>query len=131
MTGALPVPPKITPFPAGEPRALRVVIPLTNASPHPEQYGAIIAGGWSDPHGTEVPAIQKVRVRLVKIFMDADYDIGGDEWYVYFGINGRWHKARSRMRTMPSGTSRLSTCRPTAVNSALSNQIRGTSGCSM
>ncbi|MGZ3667339.1 MAG: hypothetical protein ACXVDA_22965 [Ktedonobacterales bacterium] len=92
MTGALPVPPKITPFPDDEPRALRVVIPLTNVSPHPEQYGAIIAGGWSDPHGTEVPKIQKVRVRLVKIFMDGDYDILGDEWYVYFGINGRWHK---------------------------------------
>jgi hypothetical protein len=89
-TGTLPVWPQIAPFPANNPRALRIVIPLKGVTPHPEQYGAIISAGWSDPRGTESAAIKSVRVKMEKIFMDGDYDTWGDEWYVYVGVNGRW-----------------------------------------
>ena len=58
QTGALPVQPQFTPFPAGAPRALRVVIPLKGVEPHPENYGAIISAGWSDPRRTESAAVR-------------------------------------------------------------------------
>jgi hypothetical protein len=89
QTGPLPVQPHITPFPAYAPRALRVVIPLKGVEPHPEAYGAIISGGWSDPRGTEVTAVHRVRVRVDEILMDAATPF--QAWYVYIGINGRWH----------------------------------------
>jgi hypothetical protein len=92
----LPVEPQIAPFPADNPRALRVVIPLKGADPRVEEYGAIIYGGWSDPRNTEVTKIQRLRVTVEKILMDADMDWGeADEWYVYVGINGRWQVWRS------------------------------------
>ena len=72
-TGALPVEPQITPYPTDDPRALRVVIPLSQARDHPEEYGAVIAGGWSDSRGAESRRIQRIRVRVTKIFMDGDY----------------------------------------------------------
>lgn len=91
MTPVVPVQPVITPYPVDAPRVLRVIIPLKGVIPHPEEYGAIIAGGWSDPRGTESAAIQPVRVRITKIYMDGDYDLGPDEWHVYIGVNGRWN----------------------------------------
>jgi hypothetical protein len=95
-TGSLPVQPRITPYPADNPRALRVVIPLKNVSPHPEEYGAIISAGWSDPRDTESKKIKRLRVTVEKIFMDANLDPHGkDEWYVYVGINGRWNVWKS------------------------------------
>lgn len=91
-TGQLPVQPKITPYPAGAPKALRVIIPLEGVEPHPAEYGAGIAGGWSDPRGTESAKIKRFRVTIEKIFMDANLDppFQEDEWYIYIGINGRW-----------------------------------------
>ena len=89
-TGNLPVQPQITPLPVNNPRYLRVVIPLQGVSLHPAQYGAIIAGGWSDPQQTETAKMQQIRVTVSRIFMDGDYDTLSDEWYVYIGINGRW-----------------------------------------
>lgn len=89
-TGILPVQPQITPLPANNPRYLQVVIPLQGVLPHPEQYGAIISGGWSDPKQTESAKMQRIRVTISRILMDGDYDTGDDEWYVYIGINGRW-----------------------------------------
>lgn len=89
-TGNLPVQPKVTPFPLDSPRLLRVVVPLKDVRPHPEQYGAIISGGWSDPLRTQSAQIKHLRVRVTKIYMDGDYDDWGDEWHVYIGINGRW-----------------------------------------
>lgn len=97
QTGVLPVPLHITPFPAKEPRALRVVIPLKGVEPHPENYGVIISGGWSDPRGTEAAAVKLYRITVEEILMDANLDPrtivdpkGKDEWNVYVGINGRW-----------------------------------------
>ena len=93
QTGTLPVQPQITPFPANEPRALRVVIPLKGVEPHPENYGVIISAGWSDPRGTEAAAVKRFRVTVEEILMDANLDpdaFDKDEWYVYVGINGRW-----------------------------------------
>ncbi|MEZ4864883.1 MAG: hypothetical protein R3C14_26455 [Caldilineaceae bacterium] len=90
-TGRLPVQPRINPFPADEPRLLRITVPLKGERPHPDEYGAIIAGGWSDPRGTESARIRRLRVTVEKIFMDANLDpLSGDEWYVYVGVNGRW-----------------------------------------
>ena len=74
QTGALPVQPQLTPFPANAPRALRVVIPLKGVEPHPENYGVIISGGWSDPRGTEAAAVKRFRVTVEEIFMDANLD---------------------------------------------------------
>ena len=91
QTGALPVAPQITPYPASAPKSLRIVIPLKGVEPHPNNYGAIISGGWSDPRGTESNKTQSFRVTIEEIFMDANLDpIGADEWYVYIGVNGRW-----------------------------------------
>jgi hypothetical protein len=93
QTGALPVQPQFTPFPAAAPRALRVVIPLKGVEPHPENYGIIISAGWSDPRGTESAAVRHVRVTVEEILMDANLDpdpFDTDEWYVYVGVNGRW-----------------------------------------
>jgi hypothetical protein len=73
-----------------------VVIPLKGVNPHPESYGVIIAGGWSDPRGTETAAVKRFRVTVEEIFMDANLDpTGADEWYVYVGINGRWNMWKS------------------------------------
>jgi hypothetical protein len=94
MTGNLPVQPNITPYPADEPKVLRVVIPLRSATPHPEEYGAIISAGWSDPRQTESVSIQRVRVRVIKLYIDSFYDISPDEWHIYIGINGRWRVHR-------------------------------------
>jgi hypothetical protein len=93
QTGSLPVQPQITPFPAHEPRAFRVVIPLRGVEPHPENYGAIISAGWSDPQGTETAAVKLFRITVEEILMDANLDpdpFDKDEWYVYIGVNGRW-----------------------------------------
>ena len=91
QTDVLPVQPQFTPFPAGAPRAVRVVIPLKGVEPHPENYGAIISAGWSDPRETESAAIRRLRVTVEEILMDANLDpTGTDEWYVYVGVNGRW-----------------------------------------
>ncbi len=96
-TGSLPVQPQITPYPAGNPRVLRVVIPLQGVNPHPNQYGAIISGGWSDPRGTESAKIKRLRVTVEKFFRDANLDsYSSDEWYEYVGINGRWRVWESR-----------------------------------
>ncbi len=91
QTGALPVQPQFTPFPVGVPSALRVVIPLKGVNPHPDNYGAIISGGWSDPHRTENVQVKRFRVTVEEILMDANLDpTDTDEWYVYVGVNGRW-----------------------------------------
>jgi hypothetical protein len=91
QAGVLSVQPQLTPFPASAPRALRVVIPLKGVDPHPENYGVIISGGWSDPRGTEVTAVKRFRVTVEEILMDANLDPHDeDEWYVYVGVNGRW-----------------------------------------
>lgn len=89
-TGQLPVQPDFDPYPADDPRVLRVTVPLDGVSPHPEEYGAIISGGWSDPHGTATDEIERIRVDVSKIYMNADLDESPDEWYVYVGVNGRW-----------------------------------------
>jgi len=92
QTGVLPVQPQLTPFPASAPRALRVVVPLKGVNPHPETYGVIISGGWSDPRGTEAMQVKHFRVTVEEILMDANLDpTGADEWYVYVGINSRWN----------------------------------------
>ncbi len=97
QTGSLPVQPQITPYPAGNPRVLRVVIPLKGVTPHPREYGAIISGGWSDPRGTESAKIKRLRVTVEKFFRDANLDsYSSDEWYQYVGINGRWRVWQSR-----------------------------------
>lgn len=93
QTGPLPVAPRIVPYPENNPRALRVTIPLKGVNPHPENYGAMIWGGWSDPRGTEATKVKRVRVTIEEILMDANLDPGmfdRDEWTVYIGINGRW-----------------------------------------
>nr|HMN26851.1 hypothetical protein [Caldilineaceae bacterium] len=93
QTGVLPVQPQFTPFPAGAPRALRVVIPLKGVNPHPDNYGAILSGGWSDPRGTESVQVKRFRVTVEQILMDANLDpdpLDTDEWFVYVGVNGRW-----------------------------------------
>jgi hypothetical protein len=87
--------PQITPLPAASPRYLRVTIPLRGVNPQPDQYGAVIWGGWTDPRRTESAAIQRLRVRLTTIYMDGDYDTFGDEWHVYAGINGSWNVWKS------------------------------------
>jgi hypothetical protein len=94
-TNILPVQPQITPYPANEPRALRVVIPLKGVTPHPENYGVVISGGWSDPQGSEAAKVKRIRVTVEEIFMDANLDNGEAEWHVYVGINGRWDQWRS------------------------------------
>ena len=90
----LPVEPQITPFPTGEPRALRVVIPLKGVVLDPRSTEIIIHGGWSDPGGAEAARMRHLRVSLEQIFMDANLDRGliedRDEWRVYLGVNGRW-----------------------------------------
>jgi len=97
MTPGLPVQPKITPFPADAPRALRVVIPLKGI--HPElavQYGVIISAGWSDPYGTEAKKVKRVRVTIEKIIKKVyDFDDFYRPWDVYVGINGRWQAFKS------------------------------------
>jgi hypothetical protein len=90
QTSSLPIQPRIMPYPSGNPRALRVVVPLRGVEPPPEEYGAIISGGWSDPRGTETAQVERARVTITKIYMDGDYDYGSDEWHVYVGVNGRW-----------------------------------------
>ena len=67
-----------------------MVIPLRGVEAPPEEYGAIISGGWSDPRGTETAQIERARVTITKIYMDGNFDSGGDEWHVYVGVNGRW-----------------------------------------
>ncbi len=89
-TDHLPVQPQIVPYPGEEPKQVRVMIPLKGVTPHPENYGAIISAGWSDPLGTESRVSQRVRVKILKIHMHGNYDTWGDEWHVYVGINGRW-----------------------------------------
>jgi hypothetical protein len=86
-TGRLPVQPQLTPFPADNPRAFRVVIPLKGVEPHPDEYGAIISAGWSDPAGTEVRKIRHVRVSLERITFHSSFSNRKD---IYFGVNGRW-----------------------------------------
>lgn len=79
------------PFPANDPKLLRVVIPLKGVTPHPEEYGAIISAGWSDPRNTESARILRKRITVTTIYMDRNIDIfSGDEWDVYIGVNGRW-----------------------------------------
>ncbi len=95
MTGTLPFLPVVTPQPTYAPRSLRVTVPMQGSGTHPEQYGFRIWGGWSDPNRSESSSIQRVRVHLDTIFMDGDYDRLGDEWYVYVGVNGRWHRWQS------------------------------------
>jgi hypothetical protein len=96
-TGDLPVEPRVTPYPARDPKLLRVVIPLRGVTPHPDEYGAVISGGWSDPRGTESDEIRRLRVTVETVFMDANLDprspvdfSGRDDWHVYVGVNGRW-----------------------------------------
>ena len=90
QTGALPALPQIMHYPADQPRALRVVIPLEGLTPQPEEYGVIIAAGWTDPQGTASAQIQHLRVQITTLFMDGEFDGLGDGWYVYIGVNGRW-----------------------------------------
>lgn len=51
-----------------------------------------IAGGWSDPRGTESAQIRRFRVAVEEILMDADLDppLHPERWHVYVGVNGRW-----------------------------------------
>ena len=96
---ALPVLPQIAPYPVYDPKALRVEIPLKGVKQHPEEYSAIISGGWSDPRRTESKKIKSLRVTIEKIFIDSFHagDKGAaekdkiEEWNVYIGINGIWH----------------------------------------
>jgi hypothetical protein len=99
--GPLPVLPLVTPIPKNDPKLFRVVIPLKGVTPHPDEYGAIISVGWSDPTGTEATKVKRVRVTVEETLMDANLDtrtlgLGGrDEWHVYVGINGRWEVFKS------------------------------------
>lgn len=108
QTGTLPVQPQITPYPANAPRALRVTIPLKGVNPHPENYGAIISAGWSDPHGSEIAKIKKYRVTIEQLRyvdtipprfqssgsprsgMSVPHPPTSRAWHFYIGINGRW-----------------------------------------
>jgi hypothetical protein len=90
MTRGNRVKPQVTPIPANNPNRLSVRIPLKGVSPKPKEYGVRILGGWSDPTGNEAKKTIPVKVDVKTLFMDANFDIFGDEWYVYIGVNGRW-----------------------------------------
>ena len=97
------IPPQITPVPSVNPRLLKVRIPLKDAIPHPEDYGLIISGGWSDPKKTESSDIRHVKVTVHSIdfkgflsnreLLDSKSEIL-DEKHIYVGINGRWELLR-------------------------------------
>lgn len=86
----LPLLPQINPYATTLLHVLRVVIPLKNVIPAPDEYGITVAAGWSDPRHTESVSIQRITIRLARIYMDGNYDLGWDSWHVYIGINGRW-----------------------------------------
>lgn len=91
MTARPAVRPQVTAAPTKAGGRLLVKIPLKGVLPHPDDYGAIISAGWSDPTGAEARKIIGATVTVEKIFMDANLDpFGADEWYVYVGVNGRW-----------------------------------------
>jgi hypothetical protein len=99
----VPVRPRITPYPADNPKALRVVIPLKGLVPHPEDYAAIISGGWTDPSGIESSRIRNFRVTVESIVAAAFHhgesgDKEVEEWHVYIGVNGVWHVRRLDVR---------------------------------
>lgn len=100
---ALPVEPRITAYPDPNPRALRVVVPLKGHEPHPENYAAIITGGWSDPAGNESSRIRSLRVTVESIAVTTFHegeskDEEIEEWQVYIGVNGVWHVRRLDVR---------------------------------
>lgn len=93
-SGPLPVQPVLTPFPADDPRLVRVTIPLQGVTPHPEEYGALISAGWSDPEGREAAKMLRRSIHVAFLFKETSLDsrLTRDEWHVYVGINGRWLK---------------------------------------
>ncbi len=98
MTGRLPVRPRVTFTPAGRrPTMATVHVSLEGVRPKPEEYGAVISVGWSDPTGSAAARVVRRRITVEKLFMDANLDpIGNDEWYMYLGVNGRWRDLRSQ-----------------------------------
>lgn len=86
----LPVEPEIEPFPPDDPASLRVEIPLEGVTPHPDEYGVVIMGGWTDPRATESEKIHRVRVTVEKLELQSNEDYGSDDWHFYAGVNGRW-----------------------------------------
>jgi hypothetical protein len=84
--------PLVVPFPPDDPKLLRVEIPLRGVEPEPDQYGIIVAGGWTDPEGSDASANIRVVVtihalRILRV-------IGGAALVVNLritvGVNGRW-----------------------------------------
>jgi hypothetical protein len=70
---------------------LDVRIPLKGVNPHPDEYGVIISVGWTDRGGSAAREIIPLTVKLETLYMDANLDpYSGDEWHVWFGVNGRW-----------------------------------------
>jgi hypothetical protein len=95
-TAAAPV--GITPFPPHDPTGMRVVIPLTGATPLSRAYGALIAVGWSDPSGAEAAKVHRLRVTIDRLARE-DGPLGSPGGPTFFrrlvlfvGVNGRWHR---------------------------------------
>ncbi|WP_308874926.1 hypothetical protein [Thiothrix subterranea] len=88
---SLPVFPVITPYPNDDPKLLRITIPLKGSLPTLEEYGVIVSGGWSDPHGIEALKSKHLRIVVNSISIEDNEIFQRDEWYIYIGINGRWN----------------------------------------
>ena len=86
----LPFEPIITPIIENFGAELKVKIPFFGQQDL-DEYGAIIAGGWSDSSGISAQKTIPVKVIIKEILMHANLDpLFGDEWHVYVGVNGSW-----------------------------------------
>jgi hypothetical protein len=97
-TGELIVQPICVAYPAGNPAAIRVIIPLKGKNPQPASYGCIISVGWADParrrsttdtgndNDNSTPALFKKRVTLTY----ASNPPGAtNATAIYMAVNGR------------------------------------------
>ena len=92
--GTLPAEPVVSPFPAREPRRLRVRIPLKDVSSVSE-YGLILSAGWNDPDGAEAAKIRHYRVviqRVIRLDKPRETKHGPvfEPMIFFIGVNGRW-----------------------------------------
>jgi hypothetical protein len=89
--------PRFSPFPDNDPKVIRVTVPLKGAPSSLDEYGAIIAAGWSDPAGTEVRRVKRFRVTLKKVKILVTSPNEGT-WLFFVAINGLWHRRRLLLR---------------------------------
>ena len=93
MTGTLPVQPQISFFPEGDARSVRVLVPLLGVTKTLDEYGAIVAAGWSDVDGKEARRVRRFRVRFgVLDGRSAEEPPSDDNWDFLYAANGRWHR---------------------------------------